>query len=229
MNISISNYADKPKNTTITNWITSALEKSIIEGKLKLGTKIDEISLANEFDVSRTPVREALQNLAAAELIDLKPRHGAVVKKLQLSEIIELFELMAVLEATAAKFAVLRMSNEELQVIKVAHEKCRAAALENDIDLFYNLNFEFHRCVHAASRNRSLQKHAYSIDLRLKPYRRLITFRKGRVVNSIAEHDLIMNALSDRDEQLAYESMFNHLQILSTDAVLIASTLEESN
>ena len=98
------------------------IEERIATGKLLPGQHLDETELANEFGASRTPIREALIQLASAGLVQIRPRRGAVVSTVSPHEIVEMFEVMAELEAMCARLAARRMSAAEHAKLLEAHQ-----------------------------------------------------------------------------------------------------------
>ena len=216
------------RSATLAHQLRNELESDILEGRLKPGTRLDEAGLSRRFQVSRTPVREALKELASSGLIKNRPRKGAIVSTLTVSEIIELYEVMAEIEAFAARLAARRMTDKDRESILEAHLVCRAAAEERDAEKFFRLNQAFHRTVHVASHNSTLANEATALNLRLLPYRRFITFRPGRIAESIGEHDGVLDALLRRDEEEACRRMRDHLQILADDTLLLASVQQQA-
>ena len=104
------------------------IEEDIASGRLPPGSRLEESALAERFNVSRTPVREALAQLASAGLVEMRPRQGAVVAVLSLDNIIEMFEVMADLEALCAELCARRMTPEEQARLQAAHERCAAVS-----------------------------------------------------------------------------------------------------
>jgi DNA-binding GntR family transcriptional regulator len=110
------------------------LEQDIVTGTLRPGERLDEQTLAARFGVSRTPIREALMQLASAGLIQLQPRRGAFVASLSLREVIERFEVMAALEGACGALAARRLTDEERARLLEAHEACIHEAPRGDTD-----------------------------------------------------------------------------------------------
>src|SRR3954467_322971 len=123
------------------------LEQDIVTGALRPGARLDEQSLAARFGVSRTPIREALMQLATAGLIILQPRRGAFVASLSLKEIIERFEVMAALEAACGALAARRITDEERRELLEAHEACVREAAGGGSDAYYYENEHFHEVI----------------------------------------------------------------------------------
>src|SRR5690606_38504851 len=131
-----------------------ALEDDIISGRLQAGDKLDEQQLAARFEVSRTPVREALRHLEAQGIVQVRPRMGAVVASFSIPDVIEMFEVMAQLEALCARLAARRMRPEEKETLVKYHHDCAAAADEGDFNTYYQENVIFHEAIYAGSHNR---------------------------------------------------------------------------
>jgi DNA-binding GntR family transcriptional regulator len=203
-----------------------ALEDEILGGRLSPGTRLDETALAEQFGVSRTPVREALKQLASAGLIEIRPRQGAFVVELTMAEIFEIFELMAELEALCAGLAARRMSQEERARLIEAHRACERIAREEEPEAFYAANNAFHEIVYRGSHNRFVERETRALRNRIHPYRRFITYRPGRLARSIAEHAAILEAIVAGAEEPARRAMHQHLSVLAEDMLEINRALE---
>lgn len=205
--------------------LVTAIENDILEGRLQPGDRLEQIALAERFKVSRTPIREALRLLEASRLIEIKPRLGATVARPTAAEVVELFEVVAELEGSAARLAAERMQPNDLKAIKAAHIACRRAAGGDDADAYYHVNREFHDAIHAAAKNLVLVEQIRMLDKRLSPYRRFVTFRPGRTHEALREHDEIMVALQAHNGSRAGEAMRDHVRILGEDALFLAKGL----
>jgi DNA-binding GntR family transcriptional regulator len=205
--------------------LTATIESEILEGKLRPGDRLDEASLTRRFDVSRTPIREALRLLASSRLVELRPRLGATVAQPTVGEVVGLFELVAELEGVAARLAVERMDTSSLAAIEAAHRACQEAAAGDDAAAYYRVNGDFHGAVHRAARNPILVEQIAVLDKRLAPYRRFITFRPGRTEEALREHDRILRAIQKRDASRAATAMRDHVRILGEDALVLAKGL----
>lgn len=185
------------------------LEQDIVTGALRPGERLDEQSLAARFGVSRTPIREALMQLATAGLIDLQPRRGAFVASLSLRDVIERFEVMATLEGACGALAARRITEPERLALLAAHQACAQQAPGGDTDSYYYLNERFHHVIYEACHNNYLAEQARQLHDRLKPFRRLQLRARSRVATSLTEHQGIVDAIlagdSDRAEQLLRE------------------------
>jgi len=187
------------------------IEELIAFGKLPPGKHLDETELAEHFGVSRTPVREALNQLASAGLIEIRPRRGAVVAELGPQQLVEMFEVMAELEGMCGRLAARRLSAEEQQALQAVHERCKAVRDGGDPDLYYQLNDEFHGVIYAGSHNAFLIEQAWNLRRRLRPYRRLQLRVRGRIPNSFDEHEAIVAAIVSGDGELANTLLRAHV------------------
>ncbi|MEH3147799.1 MAG: GntR family transcriptional regulator [Methylobacterium frigidaeris] len=176
------------------------IEDEIVNGVLRPGARLDEAQLAERFGVSRTPIREALLQLAMTGLIEVKPRRGAVVSMPDPARLLEMFETMAELEASCGRLAARRLTPEHGAELSAALEACRAAAEGGDLAEYYAENTVFHAVIYRASRNGFLCEQALALSRRLAPFRRLQLRVRNRVGQSFAEHAGIVEAILAGDE-----------------------------
>ncbi|MEM6547155.1 MAG: GntR family transcriptional regulator [Pseudomonadota bacterium] len=190
-----------------------AIEDEILTGALAPGARLDETRLAERFGVSRTPIREALLQLSASGLIELRPRRSAMVAKIGPGRLVEMFEVMAELEAIGARLAARRATTEEIMRIEAQHRRCGAAAALPDEDAYYYENEAFHETIDAASHHSFLIEQTQSLRKRLKPYRRMQLRAAGRVRSSFDEHAGIVAAITAHDGDAAAEAMRGHVLV----------------
>ncbi len=155
-----------------TQRLRDALEDDIINGRRAPGERLDPEALGREFEVSRTPVREAIQQLVASGLVTVSPKKGTFVAKVGIDQLIEMFEVMAELEGMCGRLAARRISDAELTELREALARCETAARAGDPDEYYYENAAFHDCIYRASHNGFLDSEARQLKQRLKPYRR---------------------------------------------------------
>ncbi|PKP85229.1 MAG: GntR family transcriptional regulator [Alphaproteobacteria bacterium HGW-Alphaproteobacteria-2] len=170
--------------------------------------------------------REALRALASTGLVDVRPRVGATVSRPTVSEIVELFEVVAELEAFATRLACQRGRDAPVDAIVEMHTLCRQQAETRSADAYYEANTLFHRSIWIASENTVLLKQIELLNRRLSPYRRTITFNPGRTQSSEIEHETIVNALVRKDAAAAGAAMRDHVMILSEDVLHLARNLK---
>lgn len=189
------------------------LEQEIVTGAIPPGSKLDEASLAARFDVSRTPIREALHQLSMMGLVEIKPRRGAFVRKVGLKELVEMFEVMAELEGMCGRLAAERMTDEERSELISLHESSKMHVDAQDFDGYYQANVAFHEAIYRGSHNEYLSGQTKSLRNRLAPYRRLQLRRANRLGNSYKEHGFIANAIKNHDGKVACKLLGAHVTV----------------
>ena len=194
--------------------IRDSLEQRIVEGELGNGKRLDETELSGFYGVSRTPVREALQRLAESGLAEHLPRRGTFVRSPSLSQLVEMFEVMAELECMAIRLAARRATTNDIDALEKDNETCRAAVAANDTKKYYEVNARLHGRIYQMSGNSFLAVEARRLHDRLRPFRRLQLRVRGRMEESMAEHDIILAALRDGNADRAMETMKKHITIV---------------
>jgi DNA-binding GntR family transcriptional regulator len=193
--------------------LREAIEERIATGAYPPGSRLDESELAQQFGVSRTPVREALIQLASGGLIEMRPRRGAVVAQVDPQRLVEMFEVMAELEAMCGRLAARRISPGEEAKLREAHAAAGGALNAGDPDRYYYLNETFHQIICEASHNGFLAEQAAALRRRLRPYRRLQLRVRDRVRNSFSEHEGIVAAILAGDGDRAAELLRQHVTV----------------
>jgi DNA-binding GntR family transcriptional regulator len=193
--------------------LRDVLEDEIVTGRLRPGMRLDEQSLAARFAVSRTPVREAIMQLASTGLVDLQPRRGAFVAALSFKDVIERFEVMAALEGMCGALAARRITEAKQRELEKAHEECVKEASQESPDAYYYANERFHLTIYEACQNAFLAEQARQLHTRLKPYRRLQLRARSRVANSLSEHQGIVDAIRAGDSEAAERLLRDHVLI----------------
>jgi DNA-binding GntR family transcriptional regulator len=210
--------------------LRDVLEEEIAEGRLPPGMRLEEEELARRYGVSRTPIREALKQLAAIGLVVSQPRRGTVVARLTAAELVEMFDVMAELEGMAGRLAARRWNAEDRERLSAAHEACGRAAARADADAYYYENEQFHEAIYRASHNGFLHRECTALHRRLRPYRRLQLRVGNRVGDSFREHGAIVDALLARDAAAAQALLHDHVVVQGDRfADLIASLPEFGN
>lgn len=193
--------------------IRQNLEQAILTGSYVDGLRLDELRLAEQFEVSRTPIREALQMLAATGLVDLIPRRGAFVRHPGFVELVEMFEVMAELECLCGRLAARRLTDTHLVDLRAAESGCVSALETGDTDAYYRANERFHNLLYQASGNGFLTGEANRLHKRLQPFRRLQLRVRGRMVQSMDEHKAILIALEAGDAETTGRLLRDHVAI----------------
>lgn len=206
--------------TTIPETICEYLSDKILSGKISPGQKIEEALITKKFNVSRTPVREAIRLLSATGLVKIEPRRGATVVALNIEQLTDMFEALVEIEALCAQFCAQRISTFEKKSLEDILQRFESAISAKDEILYSALNEEFHKFIYQCSHNQSLQNTALNLWQQLAPYRRNIFFtQKNRMLISHAEHKEISKALMDSDKEQAFSTMHNHVTNSSINAI----------
>jgi len=214
-------------NNSPTQKIRDSLEERIIDSEFSDGARLDENLLSTNYGVSRTPVREALQRLVESGLAEHFPRRGTFVRTPSLTRIVEMFEVMAELECMAVKLAIRRATKKKINTLQKDNERCRKAAKENDKELYYEINARLHHNIYEMSGNSFLATEAKKLHDRLRPFRRLQLQIRGRLEESMAEHDIILSAICNEDVKLAIEVMQKHIRIVGVRFNDLVSGLDQ--
>lgn len=197
--------------TALYQEVAERLRQRIFAHELTPGTWIDEQKLAEEYGISRTPLREALKVLASEGLVELKPRRGCYVTEISRQDLDDIFPLMAMLEGRCAAEAVDRAKAADIKTLKVIHERLESAARDGRIDAFFEANQEFHRKIQELSGNRWLLSVIQDLRKVLKLSRLHSLSLEGRLQQSLDEHRQIMAALESGEAGRAEKLMQEHL------------------
>jgi DNA-binding GntR family transcriptional regulator len=210
--------------------LKTAIEDAVIAGQYGPGDRLDEVSLAEQFGVSRTPIREALLQLGAEGFIEMRPRRGAIVSIPTPHRLIEMFEMMAELEAVCGRLATRRLTHENETAIKSAHDACVAAQSTGDSEIYYEVNRTFHEAIYRASRNAFFAEQAMVLHKRLSAYRRIQLRARNRLSQSLLEHSQIVEAICGGDGDRAATLLREHVLIQGerfSDIVLALADAED--
>ncbi|GJD36123.1 HTH-type transcriptional repressor RspR [Methylobacterium aerolatum] len=189
----------------IANWIRSGIDS----GALAPGTRLEERQLSEMFQVSKTPVREALIQLASRGLVDLRQRRGATVAIMSAEQFVAMFEVMTELECMAARLAATRMPPEQRQQLVAVHG--RSEALLDDQQGYDAVNTELHEVIYRGACNPYLEASIRDARARLRVYRRYPFQKPGRIQQSFRDHAAIVAAIVNGDPEGASLAMHDHL------------------
>lgn len=191
--------------------VRAALEEELFDGRLVPGQRLNEREIAARFGVSRTPVREAILQLAAMGLVETPPRQEAVVKTVDPAQLSQMFEVLAGLEALASRLAARRLIGSEMAALERLHREAGAAATAGDIDTFVALNSELHAQIARGAHNAYLQRQAGALRGRLAPYRKWLLAKMHRMEASHRDHEVLIAAIRAGDEEAAARAMWAHV------------------
>jgi DNA-binding GntR family transcriptional regulator len=207
----LSIIASRPDGVTHGERLRIEIADQILNGDLLPGTSLDETTLAARYGVSRTPVREALRELAAAGLIMHRPHRGAVVAAVTEDRLLEMFQVMADLEALCAGYAAELITPAERQKLTDLHMEGKELVRQGDLEAYTEANDVFHNFIYEASHNSFLAETALNVRRRVSPFRRAQFRTLGRLAISHEEHDRVVQAILRGDREAAAREMRAHL------------------
>lgn len=217
-----------PAAESLSDTVRAAMERDLLSGVLKPGTVLDERSLAERFEVSRTPVREAVLYLAAQGLLNVVPRVGVMVPKLGIKELLSLLEMLAEMEGTCAKLAAKRMDAKERMTLRNALAACEAAAKTGRPSAYEAANKQFHQVIYTGARNDWAARQVYGLRLRCASYQRSFFEVPKRLEASLAEHRQVVAAIEAGDEEAARQAMLLHIAVGGKGFAELVSALDPS-
>lgn len=203
------NGSDHPSNRQ--QELRAWLENEVLDGRLKPGDRIDEQEVCARFGVSRTPVREALLQLASLDLIEFRPRYGAIVKQMSVKEIAAMWEVLTSLEGLAAGLAARRMTAGERAALATIHDESEPHVETGSISEYDAANRSFHETIYAGCRNEYLANQTKTIRRRLESYRRYPFKRAGGLERSYTGHQAVVDSINVGDDVAAAEAMREHV------------------
>jgi DNA-binding GntR family transcriptional regulator len=214
--------------STISSKISKLLAAQIIDGTFAPGAKLEERSLAEKFEVSRTPIREALRELGSKGLVEVMPRRGVVVARIGVAELAKLLEADCELEALCARRAAECMTAMEKKELEFIYEQSASFAHdENTVDYLIN-NRQFHALILTGAHNEVLAGMVADLRERLAPFRQAQAQVDDRLAVSHEEHGAIVKAILAANCEDAYNAMRSHHARLSNSVLRLIRTRQEA-
>ena len=191
--------------------VFNTLRQAILRGELKPGERLLEIHLANKLGVSRTPIREAMRKLEFENLVVMIPRRGAVVAEITEKSLRDVLEVRRALEELAVKLACEKITDEEIQELKVAAQEFEEALKTKDVTTYAEADVKFHDIIYRTTDNQRLIQLLY--NLREQMYRYRVEYLKSGETHAtlLEEHQHIIRMLELRDEKNAVEAVCAHI------------------
>jgi DNA-binding GntR family transcriptional regulator len=196
---------------TLAEELRLQLADEIVRGALAPGSALDETELARRFQVSRTPVREAIRLLTASGLVEARPHRAAVVAHPDADHLAGMFEAMAELEALCAGVAAERMTGAERRALDGIHEDLRVLIQSGDPQRYHEVNEAFHAAIYAGAHNSYLAEMTLTTRARVQPFRRAQFRNLGRLAKSHLEHDRVVVAIQRGDRAGSAAAMAAHI------------------
>ena len=190
--------------------VAELLRQRIFKRELEPGSWIDELKIAEDYGISRTPLREALKVLAAEGLITMKVRRGAYVTEVNEKDMTDIYHLLGLLESDAAGVVAARATTEQLKELQTIHDELETATAQRE--RFFEVNERFHMRLLDIADNRWRSQMVADLRKVMKLNRHNSLFKSGRIAESLAEHRAVMSALQLRDASAATRTMLEHFR-----------------
>lgn len=207
------------RSSALYEQVAERLRSRILSHALPPGSWIDEQTLAAEYGISRTPLREALKVLASEGLVTMKLRRGAYVTEVSERDRAEVFHLLALLESDAAGIVATQASDAELAELEALHRDLEASV--EDRDTFFVANERFHMRLLDIAGNRWRRQVVDDLRKVMKLNRHHSLFKQGRLEASLDEHREILAALKARDAVRVRDLVQRHIDHGRDAAALI--------
>ncbi len=197
--------------SSLTDEIAKTIRERILKGEYGIGERIKENQLATELKVSRTPVREAIKQLESEGLVETIPNRGTFAAGFSKQDVEDIYAVRTVVEVMAVKWAVNRISDEELLKIQEAFDMMEFFTAKRDCAKVMELNTRFHKTIYDASRSRFLVRILKSYQEYVQQTRKVTVYCEDNLQPILEEHREILQAIKNRDENEAVEKIFVHL------------------
>ncbi len=188
--------------------VAERLRQQIFSRQLEPGSWIDELKLATEYGISRTPMREALKVLAVEGLVTMKVRRGAYVTEMSAADVTQVYHLLGLLESDAAGIVARSASAEQLAELRALHDRLERQVRQRDA--YFTTNEQFHLALLHIAGNRWTQQIVADLRKVMKLNRHHSLLKRGRLADSLAEHRALMAAIEARDAKGAVRLMRAH-------------------
>lgn len=200
---------------TPTTPLAEQIVKAILAGDYRPGERLDEVALAARFNISRTPIREALMQVCALGLAQRRPNRGVEVIRPDAESLLEQFEALAEIEALCASLAAHRATLAQMIALEAMLAEMETALP----DSYGRKNFALHQMIGEMAGNRELLRMSESLSLRLALFRQAQLTRQDRQESSQAEHRALVSAICNRDAIGAHQIMRRHLRRAAAESL----------
>lgn len=224
----MSNF--KPvSNDLLHNEVINAIIKAIACGEIRPGERIIEQNIAEQMQISRAPVREAIRELSAQDILEVTPRKGAYVAEVTVKSIEEAYSLRSVLEGMAVELSIKNLTTKEVEHLENLSKKMTEKLKENKIDDFMNYDVEFHSIINEKCNHLKLEKTIANLRLQTKLY---MAMSKWQLLNNSAlemeyhAHDDIVDALKAKDGRKAKFEMEKHINFAGNTLIEILKKIK---
>lgn len=216
-------FHEKKVNKSLTSMIFEKIREDILIGKYTSGEKIVEAKLAEEFGVSRTPVREALKQLELDGLVDNIPNRGVIVKGISNQDVEDIYTIRIAIEGIAVKWAIERMDDNDLQKLKEIFELMEFYTFKKDIDKIAELNTKFHETIYNATKSRYMEHVLKDFQYFMKTTRYKSLRAPGRIESTLEEHREVLEAFTAKDKEKAAKAILKHVNNSRENAKIVST------
>ncbi len=200
------------KSQSLSKVVEEQLEQMIITGELQPGDRINESSLSNSLEISRAPIREACRQLAQYGMVENRVGKGTFVRKVNLKEALELYEIRGALDSLAADHVSQHASQDEVaELAKLIKQMHKFATAKSSTEYFAT-NLKFHQMIVQLSRNTALIELYEVVFRKLSLFRQKTLAQPSRMQRSLSQHEGILRAIENKDAQLARQLARSHVK-----------------
>lgn len=192
--------------------VVQRLRSMIIRGEIAPGERLNERMLAERFNISRTPLRDAIKLLATESLVELTPNRGAVVTRITVQAAEELFQVLSALEQLAGELAAVRATDEDIASITALHEQMRGHYQRKELEPYFALNQRIHEAIIGCAQNSELSSVHERLSWRIRRIRLIANLSQPRWDQAMREHEDILAALRQRDGARLGKLLKEHLK-----------------
>jgi DNA-binding GntR family transcriptional regulator len=201
----------KATGSTLSSNLYYQLRKDILEGKVRSGEKLSEQQVCNLYGISRTPVREAFRQLELEGLIETIPNRGAFVVGLSIQDIKDLYEMRKAFEIIAVRWAIQRITKEEMEYLEEAYDFMEFYTMKKDAEKMLNINMNFHELIYQAAHNRMLAHTLSVYQYYIMETKVNSAYLDGQLEVVLDEHKKIFEAFVNKDSEAAVKAITIHL------------------
>ena len=196
---------------TLTNEIADIVRERILKGEYQIGEKIKESSIAQELNVSRTPIREAFKTLEEEGLLDYLPNRGCYAKGFTKRDVSDIYTVREALEEIAMTWACERITDEEIDKLEEQCELMDFYTKKRDVQKILTMNSSFHDIIYNSTGSRFLAQVLRSYKGYLDQTRKSVFYREEFLDSILEEHKAIFEAVKSRDKDMAVAAIKKHL------------------
>lgn len=205
--------------STIKEQVYTIIKKNILDGIYKHGTRLLENKIAEELNVSKSPIREALKELSGEGLVEIIPNKGAFVKQLTKQDIMDILEFRIIIEKYSIRKTIEKASSNSLKKLESLYNKMEEAYLEKDVNKYALVDAQFHETIYVLSGNKLIHKVSSNIFYLFQPFCVLSLNSKKRFDSSIHEHKIVLDSILKRDFNRAWKTARKHLELANIEVI----------